>query len=181
MAKVAESLTTIAIHAAAKSMGYAELRVHQESFVAGNDVFVAIPMGGGKSSCYSLLPAVFDKIRGHTSPKCLAIVVSPLVALIKDQVRELLLAIELSAVHVKSSEDDGFSDMCNGVNHMLFISPETLLRDLGVRDMLLSSVFQDNLVVLAIDEAHCVKKWLVYVIFCVLHDTFALSVLLQGR
>ena len=72
MAKVTKSLTTIAIHAAVKYMGYEELRVHQESavksFVTSIDVFVAIPMGGGKSLCYSLSPAVFDKIRGHTSP-----------------------------------------------------------------------------------------------------------------
>ena len=168
--KMADSQSVAhAIRAAARSIGYTDLRVLQESavksFVAGNDVFVAIPTGGGKSLCYSLLPAVFDRIRGNVTPQCLAIVVSPLVALIQDQVRGLT-GRGVSAVHLKSSEDDDFSDMCNGMYHVLFISPETLLRDPGVRDMLLSSVFQDNLVVLAIDEAHCIKKWLVCYLLC---------------
>ena len=159
---MAVSQITAAVCDAALSMGYTQLRVLQEnaikSFVAGNDVFVAIPTGGGKSLCYLLLPAVFDSIRGHETPTCLAIVVSPLVALIQDQVRGLT-GRGITAVHVKSSDDDAFSEMCNGTYHVLFVSPETLLRDTGVRDMLLSSVYQDNLVVLAVDEAHCVKKW----------------------
>ena len=87
---MAESVTD-AIRVAAESMGCPELRRLQETavraFVNGRDVFVSIPTGGGKSLCYSLLPSVFDILRGK--PQSLAIIVSPLVALMKDQVRAL--------------------------------------------------------------------------------------------
>ena len=57
-------------------------------FVEGRDVFVSFPTGGGKSLCYSVLPLVFDKLR-KTAGQSLVIVASPLIALMKDQVRAL--------------------------------------------------------------------------------------------
>ena len=73
-------------------MGYSCLRPLQEEavrrFVEGRDVLVSFPTGGGKSLCYSVLPLVFDKLR-KTAGQSLVIVVSPLIALMKDQVRAL--------------------------------------------------------------------------------------------
>ena len=64
---MAESVTDV-IRIAAESMGYPELRRLQETavraFVTGRDVFVSIPMSGGKSLCYSVLPSVLDILRG---------------------------------------------------------------------------------------------------------------------
>ena len=81
-----------AIRVSAEIMGYSCLRPLQEEavrrFVEGRDVFVSFPTGGGKSLCYSVLPLVFDKLR-KTAGQSLVIVVSPFIALMKDQVRAL--------------------------------------------------------------------------------------------
>ena len=64
---MAESVTDV-IQVAAESMGYPELRRLQETavsaFVTGRDAFVSIPTGDGRSLCYSVLPSVFDILRG---------------------------------------------------------------------------------------------------------------------
>ncbi len=57
-------------------------------FASGNDVFVSLPTGYGKSLCYTLLPLVFDLLRG-VKGKSIVMVVSPLLALMKDQVRSI--------------------------------------------------------------------------------------------
>ena len=71
-------------------MGYSSLRPDQEkvvvAFMKGKDVFVSLPTGSGKSLCYSILLKVSDSIRSSPG-KCIVIVVSPLIALMKDQVR----------------------------------------------------------------------------------------------
>ena len=76
---------------AAKKLGYSNLRENQlngiKSFIQGNDVFIILPTGSGKSLCYAILPFAFDELRGCEGS--LAIVVSPLIALMKDQVRNL--------------------------------------------------------------------------------------------
>ena len=81
-----------AIRVSAEIMGYSCLRPLQEEavrrFIESRDVFVSFPTGGGKSLCYSVLPLVFDKLR-KTAGQSLVIVVSPLIALMKDQVRAL--------------------------------------------------------------------------------------------
>lgn len=82
-----------AIAKAAEQLGYESLRSNQElvvkHFVGGRDVFVSLPTGSGKSLCYCILPGVFDILRrkNSTSNQSIAIVVSPLIALMKDQVR----------------------------------------------------------------------------------------------
>ena len=77
------------IRAAASSLGYAEIRLLQETagraFVTGSDVFLSIPTGGGRSLCYAVLPRVFDMLRGNDIPQSLVILVSS--ALMKDQLR----------------------------------------------------------------------------------------------
>ena len=85
---MAVSFTEIAGLAAA-NLGYSVLKPEQElaitSFMEGNDVFVSLPTGFGKSLCYAALPSAFDQLRANDTPS-IAIVVSPLIALIKDQI-----------------------------------------------------------------------------------------------
>ena len=74
---------------AAGSLGYQDLQEQQKdailTFLEGNDVFVALPTANGSSLCYGCLPAAFDSLR--SGAKSIVIVVSPLVALMKDQVK----------------------------------------------------------------------------------------------
>ena len=81
-----------AILLAAEQLGYSELRPRQyqalSSFVGGSDVFVCLPTGSGKSLCYCLLPVVFDCLKGSAG-ESVVIVVSPLIALMLDQVRAM--------------------------------------------------------------------------------------------
>ncbi len=81
-----------AIVNAAECMGYKSLRDEQKQavrgFLSGRDVFVCLPTGYGKTLCYSILPKAFDFIRGVCNS--VIVVVSPLIALMKDQVRSLM-------------------------------------------------------------------------------------------
>ena len=145
-----------------QKLGYSSLRSNYqkraiESFIEGNDVFVCLPTGSGKSLCYCILPAVFDNLNGVNSS--IAVVVSPLIALMKDQVRAMNEK-GVSAVFVGDCNDDcDVARVSAGAYQIVYMSPETLLEDEQWRDMLLTSVYIQNLVGLIIDEAHCVKKW----------------------
>ncbi len=89
MAAYEESKILAAIEGAGKRLGY-QLRPKQQeavvSFIRGSDVFVSLPTGSGKSLCYSILPWAFDTLRGRSKAQSIVLVVSPLVALMKDQV-----------------------------------------------------------------------------------------------
>ena len=153
-----------AISSAAQKLGFSQLKPEQKSvvevFLKGRDVFVSLPTGSGKSLCYSILPDAFDLLReGRASGRSIAIVVSPLIALMKDQVQSLERR-GVKAAYLHSGTDvDTHSNVCAGEYQLLFMSPEALLKDKGWRDILLSSIYQENVVALAVDEAHCVKKW----------------------
>ena len=85
---MSEAEINVALATALAKMGYAELRPKQEAAViGGEDVFVSLPTGSRKSLCYSLLPLVFDKLR-NVDGKSVVVVVSPLIALMKDQPRQ---------------------------------------------------------------------------------------------
>lgn len=132
--------------------GYDSFRPLQEEIIRhilnGNDALVLMPTGGGKSICYQL-PAL---LREGT-----AVVVSPLISLMKDQV-EALCANGISAGALNSSNDEtenaALRRACmEGKLKLLYISPEKLLAEANylLRDMHIS--------LFAIDEAHCISQW----------------------
>ena len=147
-----------AIALAAKDLGYSQLTSYQSlvlhEFLSGKDVFVSLPTGSGKSLCYWVLPGAFDVLR--KTRESIVLIVSPLIALMKDQVTNLK-AKGVEAVYVGERCD--MNRVYEGRYPIIFISPEALLTDSKWRDVLLSQVYQHHLMAVVIDEAHCVKKW----------------------
>ena len=78
----------------ARSLGYRELKREQRivinSFVSGNDVFAVLPTGFGKTLCYACLPSIFDSLL-EAERSAIVVVISPLVSIMKEQVRFLNL------------------------------------------------------------------------------------------
>ena len=146
--------------AAAKDLGFSTLTREQtlvlQTFLSGKDVFVSLPTGSGKSLCYWVLPGAFDMLK---KTQCsVVLVVSPLVALMKDQVESLKLR-GVNAVY--AGEDCDMDRVAEGSYPVIFVSPEALMTKSIWRNVLLSEVYQKHLVAVVIDEAHCVKKWYV--------------------
>jgi DNA topoisomerase-3 len=140
-------------HILKSAFGFSSFRPNQEAVcraaIEGKDVLLVMPTGSGKSLCYQL-PGL---ARGGT-----ALVISPLIALMEDQVaklKELGFAVE----RIHSGRDRGASrqtcvDYLNGKLQFLFIAPERL-RVAGFPEMLAKR--KPSLI--AIDEAHCISQW----------------------
>ena len=143
---------------AARELGYV-LKPKQEeavlAFVGGQDVFVSLPTGFGKTLCFAVLPWTFDQLRGEAR-KSIVIVVSPLNALMESQVKTYREK-GISAAFVHSSAEIGSIE--EGLCQLVFFSPESLLCKRRWRELLRSPVYRSNLVGVVIDEAHCVEKW----------------------
>lgn len=137
-----------------KYWGYDSFRPKQEAVVrslaAGRDVCVVMPTGGGKSLCYQL-PAVLSE--GHT-----AVVISPLIALMQDQVTQLrqmgIPAVFLNSAVVAADRRDVKKRAMAGEYRLMYVSPERILMD-GTQEWLMKV----PLSFFAIDEAHCISEW----------------------
>ncbi|HUG99513.1 MAG TPA: DNA helicase RecQ [Gammaproteobacteria bacterium] len=137
----------------ARVFGFQSFRPQQEDIVrglvAGKDAFVLMPTGGGKSLCYQV-PAL---LRSGT-----AIVVSPLISLMKDQV-DALLANGVAAAFYNSSLEAGdarrtLARLHAGELDLLYVAPETLMSD-----GFLARLDGIGIALFAVDEAHCVSQW----------------------
>jgi ATP-dependent DNA helicase RecQ len=141
--------------------GYDQFRGPQqaivEHMVAGHDALVLMPTGGGKSLCYQI-PAIARQRAG----KGVTIVVSPLIALMHDQVGALHEAgVAASFLNSTLSSDEAYQveqRMLRGDITLLYAAPERLTtpRFLALLDSLFA---RDKLSLFAIDEAHCVSQW----------------------
>ena len=130
-----------------------------ETFVRGSDVFVSLPTGFGKSLCFVLLPLIYDTLR-QKSNTSIVICVSPLTSLMMEQsAKYSVQGITCAFVGELQDDLDTLKDVKTGKVQLLYISPESLLRNPQWRDMLLCSVYQDNLVAFVVDEAHCIAQW----------------------
>ena len=161
------SLSKLAVAALTKglvaSMGYSSLKPKQldaiDAFLKGNDVFVSLPTGYGKSLIFAMLPSLFDRLRGR-SDSSIAIVVSPLAALMLEQ-RAVFTRMGLKCEFLGDLQTDEaiFKKVVRGKYQLVILSPENLFYNCSLRDMLLSPLYQERLVAFVVDEAHCIKTW----------------------
>ena len=123
-----------------------------ENLLAGNDAFVLMPTGGGKSLCYQLPSLVMEGT---------AIVISPLIALMKNQVDAIRnfseedgIAHFLNSSLTKQAIEEVKSDVLSGKTKLLYVAPESLTKEDNVE--FLKSI---KISFYAIDEAHCISEW----------------------
>jgi ATP-dependent DNA helicase RecQ len=139
-----------------KYFGFSQFKGLQEqvvkSIITGNNTFVIMPTGGGKSLCYQLPALVLEGT---------AIVVSPLIALMKNQVDAIRsLSSEYGIAHVLNSSLNKTEiatvkkDITSGVTKLLYVAPESLTKEEYIE--FLNGV---KLSFVAIDEAHCISEW----------------------
>ena len=139
-----------------KIFGFDSFKGNQETIIksvlAGENTFVIMPTGGGKSMCYQL-PAIINK---GTS-----IIISPLIALMKNQVDAIrnfgaeqgiahVLNSSLSKIEISQVKDD----LLSGKTKLLYVAPESLTKEENV-DFLRNI----NIALYAVDEAHCISEW----------------------
>jgi len=133
--------------------GYNDFRLHQADIIKalldGRDVITLMPTGGGKSLCYQI-PALIREGTG--------IVVSPLIALMHDQVAALkqvgIRAAYLNSTLDRASVQQTEKALLNNGLDLLYIAPERLLTE-----RMLNLLDRSKLALFAIDEAHCVSQW----------------------
>jgi ATP-dependent DNA helicase RecQ len=145
-------ISTTTLHASLKeNFGFEKFRHNQEeiiqSLIDGKDTLAIMPTGGGKSICFQLPALLFNGI---------TIVISPLIALMKDQV-DSLKANGIAACYINSSQTETeqqshINDLSNGTTKIVYIAPESL--------SYLENIFSSITVsLIAIDEAHCISSW----------------------
>ena len=139
-----------------KHFGFDTFKGNQEAIITsllnGNDTFVLMPTGGGKSLCYQLPSLLMDGT---------AIVISPLIALMKNQVDAMRnfseedgVAHFINSSLSKSAIDQVKSDISSGKTKLLYVAPESLTKDENV-----DFLRHVKISFYAIDEAHCISEW----------------------
>lgn len=138
-----------ALHILQEKFGYNSFRLEQEAIINSvlqkKDTFALMPTGGGKSLCYQIPALIFDG---------LTIVISPLIALMKDQVDALRVngieAAFLNSTQTSQEQDQILQKIISKELKLLYLAPESTF---------LKKISSFNVSLIAIDEAHCISHW----------------------
>ena len=148
-------------------MSHVSLKEEQRSSMGaiydGDDVFVWLPTGYGKSLCYQALPFLIDFKKGlvDTEKRSAVLVISPLVALMVDQVKSLRKKGVSCSIVTSSGDIEKellATDSSLLSDSLLFCTPEALVRSKW-RYAIEDTKISERTVAFVIDEAHCVSKW----------------------
>ena len=135
-----------------------------KEFMLGRDIFVNMPTGWGKSLIFQMVPFIEMRLASFSDneafrKKAILLVICPLVALMKDQVKQLQDE-GISASYVASDQDEQtHRKIEEGCYNLVFMSPESSLDNERWRSMLTSTAYSSSLVSVAVDEVHCVTQW----------------------
>ncbi|MBO8464742.1 MAG: ATP-dependent DNA helicase RecQ, partial [Bacteroidetes bacterium] len=151
-------ITSEQLHSKLKEFfGFDKFKGQQEAIImnliSGNDTFVLMPTGGGKSLCYQLPALVMDGT---------AIVISPLIALMKNQVDAIrgFISDEAGIAHFLNSSlnkaqiAEVKQDLLDGITKLLYVAPESLTKEENV-----AFFKQLKISFYAVDEVHCISEW----------------------
>ena len=160
-------LLTLAMDHSLRVFGHDHLKPVQseavQALLQGEDVFITVPTGYGKSLIYQMLPAcaafILERLRKAAASVPLVLVVSPLLALMEDQANKLRRLP--GAKPLLLSEESAPEDIAGSGWTHIFASPEALLESPRWRSLLLDSSLMNSIVAVVVDEAHCIVKWLV--------------------
>jgi ATP-dependent DNA helicase RecQ len=138
-----------------KQFGYSSFRLEQEAIIRSvlqqKDAFVLMPTGGGKSLCYQIPALLFDG---------LTLVISPLIALMKDQVDALRVngieAAYLNSTQNSQEQEEILNKIRTKALKLLYLAPERLLRP---GSDFFKTITSFDISLIAIDEAHCISHW----------------------
>jgi len=139
-----------------RHFGFDTFKGNQEAIIQnvldGNDTFVLMPTGGGKSLCYQLPALILDGT---------AIIISPLIALMKNQVDAMRnfseddgIAHFLNSSLTKSAIQQVKDDVISGKTRLLYVAPESLTKEDNIQFLK-----QVKISFYAVDEAHCISEW----------------------
>lgn len=131
------------------------------SLIERKDVFVNLPTGYGKSIIFQMAPLVHSELGkincSEDSYTPILIVISPLKSLMADQINYLRgLGIKAASIGDDNEEN---KKILNGEFTLVYTSPESLLGNSKWRNMLKSRTYQESLIGIVVDEAHCISQW----------------------
>ena len=143
--------------------GYESFRGPQETIIrralAGRHSLVIMPTGSGKSLCYQIPALLHQPSEGQPSESApLTLVLSPLIALMKDQV-DALMSRQIDAAYINSSlsreeRESRYRNVTNGRYCLLYVTPERFRKP-----EFLDAISRREIRLLAVDEAHCISEW----------------------
>lgn len=138
---------------------YPEQQEALEHFFSGQHVYVNLPTAFGKSLVYQAVPIMYDALNLRSKGIGIIVIISPLKSLMEEQ-SAYLNSLGISAICITDDvNDSAIEDVIRGKYSHIYASPECLLALPTWRGVFSSKVFLENLVGVAIDEAHCISQW----------------------